>query len=126
MARNKGFTLLEVLFAMFILSISFVTLLAAESQGIDMCSQSKFITTSTLLAEQHIAEVKASLNSNKEQLVPGQKTGDFGADYPGYTYIEDVEATMLSGYYEYSITVIWGTGKRALKNQLMTYYYAGK
>ena len=55
MARNSGFTLLEVMIAMVFLSITFVALLTAETEGIDMCSQSKFITTSTLLAQRHIS-----------------------------------------------------------------------
>jgi prepilin-type N-terminal cleavage/methylation domain-containing protein len=123
MARNNGFTLLEVMIAMVFLSITFVALLTAETEGIDMCSQSKFITTSTLLAQRHISEVKA--NISKEPPVAGQKNGDFGADYLGYTYKEDVEATPLSAYYKYSLTINWGTGKNAYQNKLITFLYAG-
>ena len=122
MARNNGFTLLEVMIAMVFLSITFVSLLTAETEGIEMCSQSKFITTSTLLAQRHISEVKANLT--KEPPVPGQKSGDFGADYPGYTYKEDVEATPLSAYYKYTLTVIFGTGTSAYQNKLITFLYA--
>lgn len=123
MARNEGFTLLEVMIAMIVLSITFVALLEAETEGIDMCSQSKFITTSTLLAERHISEMKADLSDEKPQ--SGQKNGDFGADYPGYTYEENIESTPLSAYYKYTITVSWGTGKDAYHNKLITYLYAG-
>jgi prepilin-type N-terminal cleavage/methylation domain-containing protein len=122
MARNNGFTLLEVLIAMVFLSITFVALLSAETQGIDMCSQSKFITTSTLLAERHISEVKA--NMSKEPPVPGQKSGDFGADFQGYTYKEDVEVTPLSAYYKYTLTINLGTGNNAYQNKLITFLYA--
>ena len=122
MARNNGFTLLEVMAAMVILSITFMALLEAEAEGIKMCSQSKFITTSTLLAERHISEVKAGISDEKP--TPGQKSGDFGADYPGYTYTEDVEATPLSAYFKYTLTVSFGTGKDAYQNKIITFMYA--
>jgi prepilin-type N-terminal cleavage/methylation domain-containing protein len=122
MARNDGFTLLEVMIAMVILSVTFMALLEAEAEGIKMCSQSKFITTSTLLAERHISEVKAGISDEKP--TPGQKSGDFGADYPGYTFTEDVEATPLSAYYKYTLTVNFGTGKDAYQNKIITFIYA--
>jgi prepilin-type N-terminal cleavage/methylation domain-containing protein len=122
MARNNGFTLLEVMIAMVFLSITFVSLLTAETEGIEMCSQSKFITTSTLLAERHISEVNAKIS--KEPLTPGEKSGDFGADYPGYTYKEDIELTPLSAYYKYTLTVYFGSGKGAYQNKLITFLYA--
>ncbi|HEY9161460.1 MAG TPA: prepilin-type N-terminal cleavage/methylation domain-containing protein [Desulfomonilia bacterium] len=124
MASNssKGFSLLEVMIAMVFLSITFMALLEAEAEGIKMCSQSKFITTATLLAEKHISEVKAGINQEKP--TPGQKSGDFGADYPGYTYIEDIEATPLAAYYKYTLTVKFGTGKDAYQNKIITFIYA--
>ena len=45
---DRGFTLLEVLVALVILSISFLWLLSAENQGIDMAIRSRFLTTSSL------------------------------------------------------------------------------
>jgi len=122
MVRNNGFTLIEVMAAMVILSITFMALLEAEAEGIKMCSQSKFMTTSTLLAERHISEVKSGINQEKP--TPGQKNGDFGADYPGYTYVEDVEVTPLAAYYKYTLTVKFGTGRDAFQNKIITFMYA--
>lgn len=122
MARNNGFSLLEVMIAMVFLSVMFMALLEAEAEGIKMCSQSKFMTTSTLLAERHISEVKAGITEEKP--TPGQKSGDFGADYPGYTYVEDVEATPLAAYYKYTLTVKFGTGRDAYQNKIITFMYA--
>ncbi|MBN2297408.1 MAG: prepilin-type N-terminal cleavage/methylation domain-containing protein [Deltaproteobacteria bacterium] len=103
---GRGFTLIEVLIAMLILSITFLWLLKAETQGIDMSLRSKFITTSTLLAQDRIVQI----TSAEKSVMPGNDYGDFGEDYPGYTYTEDIESTALSGYYKYTLTITWGKG----------------
>ena len=72
---GRGFTLIEVLIAMLVLAISFLWLLKAETQGIDMSVRSKFITTSTLLAQERIAKITS-----------GEETVTTGSD----------QATMLS------------------------------
>jgi prepilin-type N-terminal cleavage/methylation domain-containing protein len=113
----RGFTLFEVLIAMVILSITFVPLLVSESQGLSNAMEAKFLTTSTLLAQKHIAEMDAS----GTPAIVGQKNGDFGEEYPGYTYKESIETTPLSGYYKYSITVIWGSGRGGLENKFVTF-----
>lgn len=102
----RGFTLLEVLIAMVILSITFMWLLKAENQGIEMSVRSKFITTATLLAQERIAKI----TSGEETIASGNDQGDFGEDYAGYTYTEEIEPTPLDGYYKYTLNIIWGQG----------------
>lgn len=101
---NKGFTLIEVLIALVILGISFTWLIVATNQSIDSATRSKFITTSTLLAQKRIAEV----STKKDAKAPGSDQGDFGEDYPGYTYTENIESTPLEGCYKYTLTLKWG------------------
>jgi len=102
---------------MIILSIAFVTLLVHENLGIDYAMQAKFLTTSTLLAERHIAEIKTS----RTPALTGEKTGDFGEDYPGYTYAESVEATPLTGYFKYALRINWGGEGSGFENTFVTY-----
>ena len=113
---GRGFTLLEVLIAMLVLSISFLWLLKAETQGIDMSVRSKFITTSTLLAQQRLAEI----TSGEESIAAGGDQGDFGEDFEGYTYTEEIEPTPLDGYYKYTLNVIWGKGG-SLETQFISF-----
>lgn len=101
---NRGFTLIEVLVSMVILSIAFIVLITSINQSLDMATRSKFITTSTLLAQKRIAEVISSSDAK----TPGSKEGDFGEDYPGYKYTEKIESTPLPGYYKYTLTLRWG------------------
>jgi type II secretion system protein I len=104
MKADRGFTLLEVIVAMVIMSITFVTLITAASQSVDMASRSKFITTSTLLAQKRIADVM----SDTAPRGPGTGEGDFGDDYRVYTYTEKTEMTPLEGCFKYTLTVKWG------------------
>ena len=113
---DEGFTLLEVLIAVAILGITFVWLISATNQAIDMATRSKFITTSTLLAQKRIADVL----SDKTTRAQGTGQGDFGEDYQGYTYDETVEETQLQGFYRYRLTVRWGE-KNGLENVFTTF-----
>ena len=113
----RGFTLLEVLIALVILSITFVWLLGAESQGIDMALRSRFLTTSTLLAQDRISQVTSGLRT----ISSGDSQGDFGEDYPGYTYEETVETTPLSGYLKYTLTVKWGGEEAPLETKIISF-----
>ncbi|MCD6570762.1 MAG: prepilin-type N-terminal cleavage/methylation domain-containing protein [Deltaproteobacteria bacterium] len=117
---RKGFTLLEVLIAITILSITFVWLLKAENQGIDMALRSKFITTSTLLAGQRIAQ----LTAGTQPIIPGEDKGDFGDDFEGYTYNEVTEQTPIAGYLKYTITVLWKDGKNGFETEFITFLSA--
>ncbi len=114
---DKGFTLLEVLIAMVILSISFLWILSAENQGIDMAMRSRFITTSSLLAQSRIADVTSGIRI----VSPGESKGDFGEDYKEYTYTEKVETTPLSGYLKYSLVVTWGKEGSPLETQFISF-----
>jgi len=113
-----GFTLLEVLVAMVILSITFVWLLKAENQGLDMALRSKFITISTILAQRHIAQVKMDPSS----LPDVDNSGDFGDEFKGYTYEEHVEATPIADYNKYTLVVRLGDGKNGFENTFITFF----
>ncbi len=101
---KKGFTLIEVLVALVILGISFTWLIIGTNQSIDMAMRSKFITTSTLLAQKRIADVVSS----GQDKAAGSEEGDFGEDYPGYKFTEKVESTPLEGCTKYTLTLTWG------------------
>ena len=78
---NKGFTLLEVMVAMAIMAITLIALLDSESASISRASEAKFTISASFLAQQKISEI--------EVLDPDElfsDSGDFGDDYPGYTW----------------------------------------
>ncbi len=114
---DRGFTLMEVLVAMVILSITFVTLLNAENQGVDMAQRARFITTATLLAQERMG----NLAVKREPVVAGDARGDFGEEYEGYTYVERREATPLPGYFKYTLTINWGGEGSSFETQFITF-----
>ncbi len=87
MIRCGGFTLLEVMIAMAILAITLVTVYQSQSQSISMASSSRFLTTASLLAQGRMAEADAA-----EPLALVSADGNFGDDYPGYTWRLEVSA----------------------------------
>jgi general secretion pathway protein I len=92
-AGRDGFTLLEVMIAMAILAIALVAVYQSQSQSLSMASDSRFLTTASLLAQGRMAEIDAA---NPVQMVNGN--GDFGEAFPDYKWdveIGDVEEIPL-------------------------------
>lgn len=106
---------------MFIFTLNFVPLLASLSMSIDQANQAKFITTSTLLAQEHISNIKSASTLNRKRISVGENSGDFGEDYPDYTYTENVESTPLIGYYKYTIKIKLGEGRGGFVNTFQTF-----
>ena len=103
MRQNKanGFTLMEVMIAMAILAIALVAVFQLQSQSISMSTDSRFMTTAALLAQSKMVEAEAvsTLANHKED-------GDFGADYPQYTWHLEVGDTQMAQFKKIEVTVI--------------------
>lgn len=118
---NKGFTLLEVMIAIAIMAIALTTLLGSQSQSVFFANSAKFETMAALLAQSKMSEITIqaadSLSSD---------SGDFGEDYPGYTWeatVSDVSIEGLDAISDYlkqiDLAVTWGT----LSYNLRLYHY---
>ena len=91
--RRNGFTLLEVMIAVAILSIALVAVYKSQSQSVAMSTNARFLTSSTLLAQMKMAELD-SLDA--KEIAEGQ--GDFGDSFPDYAWrvkISDTEIFLL-------------------------------
>jgi general secretion pathway protein I len=102
MTRNKanGFTLMEVMIAMAILAIALVAVFQSQSQSISMSTDSRFMTTAALLAQSKMVEIEAG-----SSLVNHKEDGDFGLDYPQYTWHLEISDTQLSQFKKIEVTV---------------------
>jgi len=78
---EHGFTLLEVMVALAVMSIVLVSVYRMHSQSIAMNTMARFYTHAPLLAQYKLAEVEASSDND----LSGD-SGDFGDDFPGYTW----------------------------------------
>ena len=88
--RGKaGFTLLEILVAMSIITFALIAIFKLYTQTISMNQLLSFNTKAPFLAQKKMAE---------QTSMPGKElsdnTGDFGEDFPGYTWAVSVEEVL--------------------------------
>lgn len=89
----RGFTLIEVSVAVFIIAIVLLAVYRLHSQTLSMNFSAQFYTTAPLLAQKKLAEIELT---ELEEL--SDESGEFGEDFPGYTFefaIGDVELELL-------------------------------
>lgn len=90
---DSGFTLMEILIAISIIAIALLAAHRMQSQTLVMAQSAKFYTIAPLLAQSKMTDL---------QLVSADEladdSGDFGEDYPGYTWkatVSDVTSEIL-------------------------------
>ena len=98
--KESGFTLMEVMIAMAILAIALVAVFQSQSQSISMSTDSRFMTTAALLAQSKMVEVEAASTLDNYS-----DDGDFGPDYPQYTWHLEVGDTQLPQFKKIDVTV---------------------
>ena len=100
-SRVRGFTLLEVMIAMAILATTLVVVFQSQSQSVSMAGRARFETTASLLAQSRMAEIEAA---NSENVV--SDNGDFGDDFPDYSWQVDVTETELERLKKIEVKVV--------------------
>ena len=89
-----GFTLLEIMVAVSLISIVLVSIYKMQAQTISMNYEARFYATAPLLAQFKMTEQKTK---SLEDLT--SDSGNFGDDFPGYSWsmaVDDVESEALS------------------------------
>ena len=114
--QQKGFTLLEIMIAVAIIAIALTTLLGSQSQSVSFANSAQFETMAALLAQSKMSELviedSFSLSGNN---------GDFGDDFPGYTWEAEVndiivEEIDVSQYLkQVDLSVKWGVHRYDLR-----------
>lgn len=87
---NRGFTLLEVMVSVAIIAIVLVSILKLQGQTMTMNETIRFYTLAPLLADAKIVEIR--LNPETFDLT---SSGDFGEDYPGYSWEARIEELKI-------------------------------
>ena len=124
MSRNSqvgraltGFTLLEVMVALAILSLVAVAFLRAQASSVHLVDVSVQISLATLLAKEKIAELES--NGFPE---PGKTSGDGGEDFPSYHWEQVVSPTDLANLRKAVVRILWMEGSRERSLELTTYF----
>jgi general secretion pathway protein I len=82
----KGFTLLEVLIAMSILTMVIVAVSSTWSGNFNRVRKINFANNVSTLLERKMVELEAKYKGKPVSEIPEEEAGDFGADYPQYRW----------------------------------------
>ena len=91
--RAFGFTLLEVMVALAVMSIVLVSVYRMHSQSLAMNTAARFYTQAPMLAQSKMVEVETLSSSAFPE-----DSGDFGEQFPGYGWkasITDITSEVL-------------------------------
>lgn len=114
---QSGFTLMEVIVAMAILSVSAVLLLESHYASLELTADAQTIATENRLFE-------AAVSFAQIETIAGESRGegDFGEFYPGYTYAfssDEVEHDDRSGLYR--VDVLFTTPTDQMEQSFFVY-----
>lgn len=98
---EEGFTLLEVMVAMAILAASLTAVYQLQMQSISMSAESRFKTSAALLAQSKMQEIETSNSLNNRT-----ENGDFGANYPLYSWRLEITDTNMQQLKKIIVTVL--------------------
>jgi type II secretion system protein I len=93
LGRSFGFTLLEVMVALAVMSIVLVSVYRMHSQSLAMNTAARFYTQAPMLAQSKMVEIETLSSSAFPE-----DSGDFGEQFPGYGWqasIADVTSEIL-------------------------------
>lgn len=116
--RNEGFSLLEVLVALTIISTALVAVFRLQAQSLDLQAEAKFYTVAEQLAQGRLDGILA-----QNQLRIGTETGDFGQEFSGYTYRTEITSSATEGLNRVQVSVFSELAGRSRRLSLVSYVY---
>ena len=101
--NKRGFTLLEVVIALAILSLALVVLLGLRNRDIELAATAKEVTVATALARMKMVETEMG---GFPEL--GEQEGDFSQDYPEFRWHRVIAPTPFDEVRETRVLIYWG------------------
>jgi general secretion pathway protein I len=118
----RGFTLIEVLVAIAILTIALTSIYRLQSDTFRMSADARFYAMAPLLAQQQLSALERQGLSNATD-----GSGDFGQEYPGYQWavrIEDAAADLVKSPQQHLIRIdVVVTGDANMSYELRAYRF---
>ncbi|OGL39484.1 MAG: hypothetical protein A3C43_07450 [Candidatus Schekmanbacteria bacterium RIFCSPHIGHO2_02_FULL_38_11] len=114
MRDEKGFTFLEIMVAVAILSIALIAALRAQSQSLSIASESIRTTNVVFLAREKMAEIE--LDGYPQQ----EKTDGVFEKHPEYRWEIEVKETPVEDLKDVTLTILWKEGDRERRYSLET------
>ncbi len=149
--KNRGFSLIETLIAMMILSGAFLVLTNSWNGSLLAIRKSRNLSTVSYLLQKKTTELELKYKDKNPEEVPEDENGDFGSDFPNYTWkmkteklkMPDMSATLTSrdggatemelmimkkvqefiekSVKEMRVSIVWKSGKRDVEYSVSTY-----
>jgi len=120
--KDHGFTLLEIVICLGLIALVLVAVFHLQAQNLDLQSEAQFMTIATSLLQERLSQIQAL-----EKIEEGTHSGDFGKDYPDYTYKQEVsEVPDTEILYKVRVAVILERDKARKDLWLETYLYRQK
>ena len=105
-ARAGGFTLIEVMVALFLVSVAVMAAVRFSQDNQDALAMLRNQDTAVLLARAKAFElVEDGVNAATD------KDGEFSDEYEGFTWEARAESVGLDNYYRLVVHVLWKTPK---------------
>ncbi len=123
-----GFTLLEVMIALAILSLVAVAFLRAQAASVRLVDESSQISLATLLAREKMAEMEslgfAEIGKESGKWGEGKDwTGRKGdAPLPGFRWEKIVSATDMPNLRKVQVKIFWKEGNGERSMELVCYF----
>ncbi len=119
--RKKGFTLIEIMVALSVLSISLVVLLGLRNSDIALAAKGRSIIEATILARQKITEISSAGFPSL-----GEAQGDFAEEFPQYTWRQTVVQTPFEQVRELYLEIVWKNNTQEERVGVTTYLFDHK
>ncbi len=105
-----------------LITIALLAVFRLQAQNLDFQSEAQFITMAKHLAQHRISQIQAS-----EVIAEGSDTGEFGDQYPGFLFREEImEVADLADLFKVKVSVLLEAGNQSKDMSVETYVYRGR
>lgn len=116
---GAGFTLLEAVVSLAILSVASIAALAAVSRDLEGAFRTRAALESAALAEDRLEAVRLLSTSDFAAPPDSVTRGHFAPPFEAYTWRTDIEPVLgIPGLYDVRIDVIWRRGQRPVETRI--------
>jgi len=112
----KGFTLLEVMVALAVLSLALVVLFSQQATSISRGNEARITIKAALLAQERMAGLLA-----EGSLRLGTEEGEVKDSIPPFKWRQQVEESSIEGMKRLTVVVLWKEGERERDVRFVTY-----